>query len=157
MEDGVLIGEFFLNAALTHSQTLLPMLDAMLDSMGRGVGEADLLAVTSGPGSFTGIRIGVAAVKGIAMALGKPCAAVSTLHALALNLQGTEGYLVPVMDARAGQVYAAAFLCEGGRLTRLCDDAALPIGQLHEMLLPLSAKPITLAGDGAVMCRAAFA
>jgi tRNA threonylcarbamoyladenosine biosynthesis protein TsaB len=157
MEKSVLRGEFFLNAEVTHSQTILPMIDALLESMGRKIEETDLFAVSCGPGSFTGLRVGVGAVKGMAMALGKPCAAVSTLYALALNMRGVAGYIVPVMDARANQVYTAAFHSEGGALTRLCDDMAIPIDQLLDMLLPFSGKPIVLVGDGAILCRDNFA
>ncbi|MCL2068289.1 MAG: tRNA (adenosine(37)-N6)-threonylcarbamoyltransferase complex dimerization subunit type 1 TsaB [Oscillospiraceae bacterium] len=160
MEEGVLRGEFFLNAEITHSQTILPMVDALLESMGRKIEETDLFAVSCGPGSFTGLRIGVGAVKGMALALKKPCAPVSTLYALALNMQGVSGYIVPVMDARASQVYTAAFYSEGGgseSLARLCDDMAIPIDQLLDMLLPFSGKPIVLVGDGAALCRDAFA
>ena len=118
-EDGSLLGEFFTNTRLTHSQTLMPMIGGVLDCARVPLESIDLFAVSAGPGSFTGVRIGVASIKGLAMAQGKPCAGVSTLEAMARNLAHLEGLVCAVMDARCGQVYNALFLAERGTLTRL--------------------------------------
>jgi len=157
MEDGILRGEFFIHGELKHSQTIKPMVVSLLQSIGREAGDADVFAVSCGPGSFTGLRIGVGAVKGVAMALGKPCAPISTLQALALNMQGRCGYIVPAMDARANQVYTAIFQSANGSLTRVCEDMAVLTDKLYEMLAPYSGKPIVLVGDGAQLCRDVFA
>ena len=157
LEDDVLVGEFFANAALTHSQTILPMVEGMLAGIRREISEADLLAVSHGPGSFTGLRIGIGAVKGIAMALSKPCLGISTLKSLALNLSSHDGIIVPVMDARANQVYTAIFDGNGGEITRICEDNALKITELYKILLTYSQKSVILIGDGASLCQKAFA
>ena len=156
LEDDVLIGEFFANASLTHSQTILPMIESMTQSINRSIDEVDLFAVSHGPGSFTGLRIGIGAVKGMAMALEKPCVGISTLHGLALNLSGFAGIIVPVMDARANQVYTAVFGSDGVDMIRLHEDMAVPIPQLYKMLLTYAAKRVILVGDGAELCQASF-
>ena len=99
-EDERLLGEFFINAKLTHSQTAMPMVEDLLKATQTSLSQVDLFAVSTGPGSFTGLRIGIAAVKGMAHALGKPCIPVSTLKGMAYNLLGFDGYVCPVMDAR---------------------------------------------------------
>lgn len=154
--DGFLVGEFFQNTALTHSQTILPMVQTLLDSTGMVMADIDLLAVSTGPGSFTGLRIGIAAVKGMAMALGKPCGAVSTLEALAQNLAVFSGIIVSVMDARRSQVYTAQFRCENGAISRLSDDTALSVVALGEALADPASGPVMLVGDGAVLCKEAM-
>ena len=111
----------------------------------------EFFAVTHGPGSFTGLRIAMAAVKGLAMAAEKPCVGVSTLEALARNLAGFAGSAAAVMDARCGQVYAGLFSLEDGEVRRLAEDAALSILELGN-LLPGLKKPVFLVGDGAEMC-----
>ena len=150
-EDGCLLGEFFTNVHLTHSQTILPMAQDLLTQTRLTLGEMDLFAVTNGPGSFTGLRIGLAAVKGMAHALGKPCLPISTLEALAYNYQGTRCLVAPVLDARCAQVYTALFRWEGAVLTRLCEDAAIPLSELAQRLKNLE-EPVFLVGDGAEMC-----
>lgn len=131
----------------TQSEVLLPMAEHLLTTCRMTVDDIDLFAVTVGPGSFTGVRIGVSTVKGLAFAKHKPCVAVSTLRALAENLRGLRGILCPVMDARRAQVYNALFFSDGQSMTRLCDDRALSI---RELLSELSQKdePIYLVGDG---------
>lgn len=149
-EDRV-IGEYFLDTAKTHSQTLLPMLEQLLAAADTRLAEADFLAVTTGPGSFTGLRIAIAAVKGMAMGAELPCVGVSSLEALAYNLRGFSGVAAAVMDARRGQVYAAIFdLCDG-QVTRRREDMAISIDQLGEML-EKEEKPVFLVGDGALLC-----
>ena len=149
--DGKLLGEFYENVKLTHSQTILPMVQSLLDTLRLTLGEVDLFAVTEGPGSFTGLRIGLAAVKGMAHALQKPCAGVSTLEALAHNLAGMRCVVAPVLDARCSQVYTALFRWEGERLERLAPDEAITLSQLEERLKNVG-EPVFLVGDGAEMC-----
>lgn len=153
MEEEKVLGEFYVNIPQTHSQTLLPMVEGLLRSCGLTPGELDFLAVTRGPGSFTGLRIAMAAVKGMAFAANKPCVGVSTLEALARSLAGFEGSAAAVMDARCGQVYAGLFSLSGGRVERYPGggDAAISIEELGERLGPLK-KPVFLVGDGAELC-----
>ena len=131
----------------TQSEVLLPMAEHLLTTCRMTVDDIDLFAVTVGPGSFTGVRIGVSTVKGLAFAKHKPCVAVSTLRALAENLRGLRGILCPVMDARRAQVYNALFFSDGETVTRLCDDRALSISELLSELTQRD-EPIYLVGDG---------
>ena len=151
MEGNKLLGESYQNTGLTHSQTLLPMAQDLLKSCGYKPQQVEAVAVAAGPGSFTGIRIGVAAAKGFAWGKELPCYGVSTLEAMALNLGVHEGYVVPVMDARRSQVYTATFLAEGGKLTRVCEDRAISLTQLEEELKKCE-KNIFLVGDGGNLC-----
>ena len=151
LEDSRLLGEFFTNVKLTHSQTILPMVQNLLDQTHTALSEVDLFAVTTGPGSFTGLRIGLSAVKGMAHALGKPCVGVSTLEALAFQFWGQEMLVAPVLDARCAQVYTALFRWEGETLDWLEPDQAIPIAQL-EQRLKNEKKAVFLVGDGAEMC-----
>lgn len=151
VEDGVIKGEFFINTMLTHSETLMPMIDSLLGSVRIKKEEIDCFAVNSGPGSFTGLRIGIAAVKGMAFALNKPCAAVSTLESMAYNLTGDNTVICAVMDARCSQVYNALFDVSDGEIKRLCEDRALKIEELAAELACID-KKIVLVGDGANIC-----
>ena len=151
LEDQKVLGEFFVNIPQTHSQTLLPMAEGLLKTCGTAPGELDFFAVTRGPGSFTGLRIAIAAAKGLAMAAGKPCVGVSTLEGLARNLAGFEGTAAAVMDARCGQLYAGLFSLEGGEVIRAEEDCAVSIGELGEKLERIK-KPVFLVGDGAELC-----
>ena len=152
--DGTLTGELFANTGLTHSQTAMPLVKQLLDQTGIDVSDIDLFAVSAGPGSFTGLRIGIAAVKGMAMAAGKSCAAVSTLLGLAFNAQFFSGYIAPVMDARRSQVYTALFRSGGSGITRQTPDEAIPLTNLREQLQALAPSPVILTGDGALMAAA---
>ncbi|MDO4748053.1 MAG: tRNA (adenosine(37)-N6)-threonylcarbamoyltransferase complex dimerization subunit type 1 TsaB [Eubacteriales bacterium] len=146
-----IIGEFFINTKLTHSQTLMPMVDAVLNSTNTKLEDIDLFAVNTGPGSFTGIRIGVSAVKGMAMALNKPCASVSTLHSMAYNFIDYDDVIVcACMDARRNQVYNALFKISGGTITRICDDRAISIENLYAELSSFE-QEVVLVGDGAAL------
>ena len=145
--DEELLCEFTLNIGNTHSETLLPMVESALGACGMSVNDVDLFACDEGPGSFTGVRIGVSTVKGLAFGADKPCAGVSTLEALAYNLIGFEGIACPVMNARRDQVYNALFEVNNGKLVRLCEDRAISISELEEELLNYNA-PIYLSGDG---------
>lgn len=150
-----LISECFVNAGLTHSRTLMPMVDNALSQADMKIDEIDAFCVNAGPGSFTGIRIGVAAIKGLAISSDKPCAGVSTLESAAYNFVD-ENCLVSVsMDARCNQVYTALFRCENSRIIRLCEDKAISIDELCEELSSYNEK-IYLAGDGAELCYKAF-
>ena len=148
-EDSVLRGEYTLNTALTHSQTLMPMVDELLRQVGWKITEIDRFVCAKGPGSFTGLRIGIGTVKGLAMGTGAPCVGVSTLKALSYRMWGTEKTVVPIMDARRGEVYAGVYRQEGSRMIPLFPDRALP---LTELLADLSGACIFL-GDGVPVHR----
>ena len=147
LQDGKLLGESYQNTGLTHSQTLLSMAEDMLKSCGLAPGDVQAVAVAAGPGSFTGVRIGVAAAKGFAWGAELPCCGVSTLEAMAENLGVYDGYVLPVMDARRSQVYNALFLAEKGVLTRLREDRAISLEELAADIQELE-KPVFLVGDG---------
>ena len=155
VEDGKLLAETYLNAGLTHSQTLLQLVDACLAVSGLTVSQLDAFAVASGPGSFTGVRIGVSLVKGLCFPEEKPVYAVSTLEAMAYAA-AAPGYLItPVMDARCAQVYTAGFLKEGEALRRVFEDAPM---KLEELAARVEAYPLPplLIGDGAKLTAAFF-
>ena len=144
VEDGNVHGNFAIDGILTHSETMLPMIDEMLCHMALKIGNVDVFAVANGPGSFTGVRIGVSTIKGLAFSTGKPCVKVSSLAALAWNLDGFCGLRVPVMDARRQQVYTAIYNNEG---KCLLDDSLIPLSELADRLSELEGD-IFLAGDG---------
>ena len=150
-QDGALLAQSFLCTGLTHSRTLLPMVDAMLQNAGLPLDSMDALAVSAGPGSFTGLRIGVSALKGLAWAADKPCVGVSTLHAMARNLAHLDGaLLICAMDARRSQGYNALFEANRGTLTRLCDDRAIGLDELAAELQNDTRRKFVL-GDGAAL------
>ena len=151
VDDKKILGSFFINTALTHSQTLVPMINDLLINTSTKINSIDAFAVSTGPGSFTGVRIGVSAVKGLAMPIKKPCIAVSTLEAMPYNLISEDCVAVCVMDARCNQVYNALFEINGGSITRLCKDRALSIEDLKEELKSFD-KKLILVGDGAELC-----
>lgn len=147
-ENGKVLGEFYCNTKLTHSQTLMVMIQQMMNCTGFTLEQVDGFAVSAGPGSFTGVRIGVSAVKGMAMALDKPCVGVSTLEAMAQNLKYLNGVVCALMDARCGQVYTALFRVGNGCIERLTEDSAIPAVEAAEKCAGLK-ETIYLAGDGA--------
>ena len=151
LEDDKLLAESYQNTGLTHSQTLMRMAEDLLKSAGLTARDVDAVAVAAGPGSFTGVRIGVAAAKGFAWGGEKPCYGVSTLEAMARNLGAWEGFVVCVMDARRSQVYNAVFEAKEGVLTRCCEDRAISLEELGEELKNAE-KPLFLVGDGSVLC-----
>ena len=151
MDGSRLLGESYQNTGLTHSQTLMVMAEDLLKSCGYTPQQVQAVAVATGPGSFTGIRIGVAAAKGFAWGAELPCYGVSTLEAMARSLSVYDGYVLPVMDARRSQVYNAIFHAEGGKLTRTTEDRAIALADLKEELKILQ-KPIFLVGDGSNLC-----
>ena len=149
-EDGKLLAESYQNTGLTHSQTLLVMAEDLLKQCGKTVREVTAVAVAEGPGSFTGVRIGVAAAKGFAWGGEIPCYGVSTLEAMAEALGIYQGYVCPCMDARRSQVYNALFYVNQGKRERLREDRAIALTDLAEELKMLK-EPIFLVGDGSVL------
>lgn len=152
IEDGKIISSAFVNVKLTHSQTLMPMVEDVLKSAMLSIAEIDGLAVSEGPGSFTGIRIGISAIKGIGAVRKLPCVGVSTLKAMAQNYADTNCIVCSVMDARCNQVYNALFDIEDGVITRLCEDRALLCDELAEEIKKISQngeKSVIIIGDGA--------
>lgn len=156
VKDGTLLGEFYVNTKQTHSQTLLPMVEALLKNLGISCRDLDRMAVANGPGSFTGVRIGVGCVKGMALPHNTPCCGVSTLEAIAYGGLACEGsVLCAVMDARRSQVYNALFRVERGQLVRLTEDRAISIAQLGDECREYGEK-FVLLGDGSAICHTAF-
>ncbi len=147
------LSESFIDVPLTHSQTVLPMTERVLSHAEIAFEDIDLLAVCNGPGSFTGVRIGVAAVKGLGFERDLPTAPVSTLSALALNFQGLplNAVICAVMDARCRQVYTATFRSDNGRIERLTADEAMSIDDCRERLKLLH-ETVVFVGDGAMLC-----
>lgn len=154
-QDRKLLASLTLNTGNTHSETLLPSVEAILSLCGLTADDIDLFACASGPGSFTGVRIGASTVKGMAFDKNKPCIGVSTLEALAYNLRGFDGILCPVMNARRSQVYNALFRVSDGNLMRLCPDRAISLSDLSAELTSYG-ETVYLSGDGYDMTRAAF-
>ena len=146
-ENGKLLGESYQNTGLTHSQTLMVMAEDLLKQCGKTVSDVTAVAVAEGPGSFTGVRIGVAAAKGFAWGRQIPCYGVSTLEAMAVSLGVYEGHVCACMDARRSQVYNALFLVDGGAAERFSEDRAIALADLKTELEHIDG-PIYLVGDG---------
>ena len=153
LRDGSLLSQYSQCSALTHSRTLLPMAEDMLRNAELTIGDMDLFAVAHGPGSFTGVRIGVSTVKGLAWAADKPCVGVSTLEAMAWHGLAAGGVICPVMDARRSQVYNALFEIRDERPVRLCEDRPIALEELAPQLRELDG-PVFLVGDGAAITAA---
>ncbi len=144
-----LISIYSVTAGLNHSETLLPMVENALTTAQMTINDIDMFAISDGPGSFTGVRIGVSLLKGLAFGSEKICVGVSTLNALAYNLKGFSGIICPVMDARREQVYNALFLSDGKNLTRLTEDRAIPLTELEaELKEKYADQKIYFCGDG---------
>lgn len=154
-EDEELIAQSFQRTGLTHSATLMPMVETMLKNAGISLDNIDLIAVAAGPGSFTGLRIGVSAAKGLAWPTNKPCAGVSTLEAMAWQLCGMDGIVCAAMDARRQQVYNALFDLSGGKPVRISPDRAISLDELQAELADTEKTQI-MVGDGAHLCYNAF-
>lgn len=150
-DNGKILGEYFLNQKTTHSQTLMPMIDSLLKLCSLNPNDIDAFAVPVGPGSFTGVRIGVSAVKGLAEPINKPCIPVSVLEAMAYNMEAIDCIVCAVMDARCNQFYNALFKIESGKIERLCEDRAILKDDLIKevALLECGSLPIFAVGDGA--------
>jgi tRNA threonylcarbamoyladenosine biosynthesis protein TsaB len=153
--DNRLLAQYFQNSGLTHSRTVLKMVEDILLNNDVSVRDLDCVAVAIGPGSFTGIRIGIAAAQGIAWGAEKPVRGVSTLRAMASPFENENVVLCPVMDARRGEVYTATFEFRGGKTERTSPDRAIPVAQLIEESQK-STAPYLLIGDGAEMCYEEF-
>ncbi len=152
LHDGTkLLGESYQNTGLTHSQTLMVMAEDLLKQCGKTAKDVTAVAVAEGPGSFTGVRIGVAAAKGMSWGSELPCYGISTLEAMAESLGVYSGYVCPVMDARRSQVYNALFHVSCGECTRIREDRAISLSCLGEELQNLP-EPIFLVGDGSNLC-----
>ena len=150
--EGEIVSQAYENSGLTHSRTLLPMVNHVLESGGVTIDEVDVVAVAAGPGSFTGLRIGVATAKGIAWPADKDCAACSTLESMAWQVAHLKGKLIVcAMDARRKQVYNALFLAQGDHLERLTPDRAISLDELAEELKKYENSKIVI-GDGASLC-----
>ncbi|MEE1239351.1 MAG: tRNA (adenosine(37)-N6)-threonylcarbamoyltransferase complex dimerization subunit type 1 TsaB [Acutalibacteraceae bacterium] len=150
-ENGKILASAYVNIKLTHSQTLLPMIENALNSAMLKFDDIEGIAVNCGPGSFTGIRIGIAAAKGLAAPKNLPCAAVSTLYSMAYNFVDTDCIICAVMDARCNQVYNAIFDIKNGKITRLCEDRAILCEDLAQELKKVSQnknKCVIIVGDG---------
>ena len=148
LEDGKLLAESYQNTGLTHSQTLMVMAEDMLKASGKTMSDVTAVAVAAGPGSFTGVRIGVAAAKGLSWGGQIPCYGVSTLEAMATTLGVFEGHVCACMDARRNQVYNAIFLADGAAPLRMTEDRAISLADLKTELQQIDG-PIFLVGDGA--------
>lgn len=150
-ENGKIISSFYINTGLTHSQTLMPMVDNVLKCANLSLDDIGLIAVNKGPGSFTGIRIGVAGAKGLADVKKIPVLGVSTLESMAYNLLGKDCIACAVMDARCNQVYTALFDISGDKITRLTEDEAISVDELLQNITKYDKMKI-FVGDGAEMC-----
>lgn len=146
--DGKIIGENYINMGLTHSQTMLVLIDSLLKNLNLKLSDIDILAVSAGPGSFTGIRIGISVIKGLAFPNDMPCYAISTLEGLAYCVNLEDYLICPVMDARCSQVYTALFNKKDDKIIRISDDMPLKLEELAEIVNKTSSK-IILIGDGA--------
>ncbi len=157
LRDGVLLGQYFQNSGLTHSRTLLPMAEDLLKNSELKMSDIDLFAISVGPGSFTGIRIGVSTVKGLAWALDKPVCGVSTLEAMANlgEIAGENALICCAMDARRAEVYNALFEIKNGKISRLCEDRAIAISDLFSEIEATGREPY-FVGDGAQLCHNYF-
>ena len=147
-KNGNIIKSELINKGLTHSETLLPLIQSVMGEY--KYNKLNAIAVTAGPGSFTGVRIGVATVKGLAFANNTPCIPVSTLEAIAYNFIDENAVICAVMDARRMQFYNALFKAENGRITRLCEDRAISVDELRKELEGFD--KVIIAGDGAELC-----
>ena len=150
-ENGVVLASAYQNNGLTHSRTLMPLVESVLREIGMTARDMDLFAVSTGPGSFTGIRIGVSAAKGLAFGAERPVVGVSTLAAMARNVAFADGIVIAAMDARRAQVYEATFRAQGGCLARLTPDRAVSLEDLSREIAG-ERLPVRIVGDGAELC-----
>lgn len=162
-QSGKVLASAYQDTGLTHSRTLMPLAESLFRNVGMSARDMDAFAVAAGPGSFTGIRIGVAAAKGLAFGAERPAVGVSTLAALARNVAFADGLIIAAMDARRAQIYEATFRARNGQLERLTPDRAVALAELSDELSGESAPtimnglsgltpPIMIVGDGAALC-----
>jgi len=160
MEDETLLADYVINYKKTHSQTLVPMLDTVKNMIDLDLKEIDAIAISAGPGSFTGLRIGSATAKGLGLALNKPLVEVSTLEGLAMNLYGCSGYVCPMMDARRNQVYTALYrFVEDGnqyKLETIIEPCAIDVVEMLEKINSLEVE-VSFLGDGVPVYSARIA
>jgi tRNA threonylcarbamoyladenosine biosynthesis protein TsaB len=154
MEDETLLGEFSLSLDMSHSEALVPMIGELMDNLGMKIGDMDGFAVSKGPGSFTGLRIGLATAKGFAHVTGKPIVGVSSLEVLADNMYGHE-IVVPMMDARRDRVFTAIYTMDNDQWVPVLKPDALPVEDLIQ-IINRDHERVTLVGDGAVRYRSEF-
>lgn len=147
-----LVAERILNNKMTHSQTLMPIIEAMFKESELSLSDIDLFAVANGPGSFTGLRIGVSAVKALAHSVNKPCTGISTLEAMAYNLVYSPYLVCPIMDARRGEVYTALYRFNADKAETIIPDTAMPVWEIAEEIKKLDEKVVFL-GDGVPVHR----
>lgn len=146
-EDNSIIGQNTVFTNLTHSQIIMPLAKKLLEDCGKTLNDVNEIAVSCGPGSYTGLRIGIAAVKALSFALDIRCHGISTLESLAYNMYGFDGIICPVMKARADLVYNAVFRCESNGISRICDDRIISMSELADELGKYNEK-IIVNGDG---------
>ena len=146
LQDGKLLCETVLNTNKNHSQRLMPMIDILLKEAGLTVEDLDGVAVSSGPGSFTGLRIGMTTAKALAWSLGKPIVGIPSLDGIAFNAQGVTGTICPILNARRNQVYTAIYKMDKGELERISDYMAIEPAELVMKLQ--NHTQITMLGDG---------
>ena len=154
-ENGKVLASGYQDTGLTHSRTLMPIVEHLFKNTGMEINDMDAVAVANGPGSFTGIRIGVSAAKGLAFGADKPVIGVSTLAAMARNVAFSNGLIICAMDARRNQVYNALFMAENGTITRLTPDRAISLADLAQEVHAISG-PKTIIGDGGQLCYASM-
>ncbi len=147
VEDDNLVAEYTINYKKTHSQTLLPMLDEIVKMTELDLNTVDAIAVSKGPGSFTGLRIGTATVKGLALSLNKPVIGVPTVEGIAMNLYGCNALICPLMDARRNQVYTGIYRFENGNLMVIKDQIAIGIEEIIDALNVIG-RDVIFLGDG---------
>ena len=151
MQGDRLLYECYLDAGMTHSETLMPLIDGMLRTAGLSLDDIGLIAAANGPGSFTGLRIGVSAAKGLAWAKELPCCGVSTLAAMARTAADFQGLIIGAMDARRQQIYHALFRGENGRVLRVTQDCAISLEELASLMRDMPEEKLVV-GDGAALC-----
>ena len=151
-----ILAHYTVDNGLTQSELLLPMAEDMLKGLKLGFSDIDMYATSVGPGAFTGVRLGVSLINGLAFGRNIPCVGVSTIESLAENLRGLKGIIVPCMDARRGQVYSATFISDGAELRRLCDDRAVALKDLADELKAYEGENIYISGDGYAVARKAL-
>lgn len=147
LDGDTLVAQTVINRNKTHSQIMMSAVEDMFKTAQLSPSDVDVFAAATGPGSFTGVRIGVASAKAMAHAANRPCVAVSTLEALAYSSKMFDGIISPILDARRSQVYNALFDCKKGKMTRLCNDRALALSELLEELSGYD-KDVMFMGDG---------
>ena len=156
LSDGKLVTQVTLHTGLTHSETLLPICEDLLKNSRMTLNDIDLFAAAIGPGSFTGLRIGISALKGFAFACGKNCVGVSSLLSLAYNHTDKKEILCAVSDARRDDAYCAFFAAKDGKIIRLTEDLAVNISGMGELFADFADQEILLIGDGAQAVKAKY-